>query len=72
MIRKINIIFCDNEHGSGDVCFPDVDSLDGHDLRQKIIDGNTIGSVRHDAKKAGWGRVNGGDYCPGCMDSMGN
>jgi hypothetical protein len=30
MINKTAILFCYNEHGTGDVCFPDVDSMDGH------------------------------------------
>ncbi len=70
MIRKCQLIFCDNEHGTGDVTFPDVKSLDGHDIQQAFIQGNTTRSVRQAAKAAGWGRVNGGDYCPNCMESM--
>lgn len=33
MIRKLNFIFCENEHGTGDVCFPDVKRLDGYDIQ---------------------------------------
>jgi hypothetical protein len=29
-----------------------------------------VGALRKAAKAVGWGRVNGGDYCPGCMESM--
>jgi hypothetical protein len=44
--------------------------LDGHDLQQEFIKSNTCRSLRKAAKQQGWGRVNGGDYCPGCMASM--
>lgn len=70
MIRKCQIIFCENEHGTGDVCFPDVVAMDGHDIQRAFIEGHTTGSLRKAAKEAGWGRVNGGDFCPSCMDSM--
>lgn len=70
MIRKAQIIFCDNEHGTGDVCFPDLTSLSGFEFQQKLIEGNDFRSVRKAAKALGWGRVNGGDYCPGCMAIM--
>jgi hypothetical protein len=70
MIRKALVIFCDNEHGTGDVCFPDLTLLEGFEIQQKLIDGNTVRSVRKAAKAAGWGRVNGVDYCPQCMVSM--
>ena len=69
MINKCNIIFCDNEHGVGDICFPDIDGMDGYSIKQLFIKGNTARELRAEAKKAGWGRVNGGDYCPGCMES---
>jgi len=69
MIRKLNILFCENEHGTGDVTFPD---LNGSDAAQKFVegDGMKVSDLRREAKKAGWGRVNDGDFCPGCMESM--
>lgn len=67
MIRKAQVIFCDNEHGTGDVCFPDFTSFDASEIQQALIDGADVRRVRREAKLAGWGRVNGGDYCPGCM-----
>ncbi|MGE4183332.1 MAG: hypothetical protein AB7J34_26235 [Limisphaerales bacterium] len=70
MIRKAQILFCDNEHGTGDVCFPDLTTLSGFEFQQKLIEGNSVGAVRRAAKAAGWGKVNGGDYCPDCMESM--
>ena len=68
MIRKCLFIFCENDHGTGDVCFPDVENLHSYQIVEK--DGITAGSLRRLAKQAGWGRVNGGDYCPGCMENM--
>ena len=69
MVRNCFFIFCENEHGTGDVCFPDLDTLEAFDTKQAIIQSNSKRQVRADAKKAGWGRVNGGDYCPACMES---
>ena len=69
MINKCSILFCDNEHGSRDVCFPDIATLDPYTVRQIFIKGNTGRTLRAEAKKEGWGRVNGGDYCPACMES---
>lgn len=68
MINKCLILFCDNEHGSGDVCFPNIDLMDNWDIKQLFINGNNARTVRQEAKKAGWGRHNGGDYCPACME----
>lgn len=69
MIRKLNVLFCENEHGTGDVTFPDLNSSNA---AQKFMDGEgmKVGDLRREAKKEGWGRVNGGDFCPGCMESM--
>lgn len=69
MIHKAMILFCDNEHGTGDVCFPDLDSMDSFETKQLFINGRPLRILRQEAKKAGWGRVNGADYCPGCMES---
>ena len=69
MINNARILFCDNEHGTGDVCFPDIDKMDGFDIKQVLIKGNTAKELRKEAKKAGWGKINGGDYCPACMES---
>lgn len=70
MIRKLNLIFCDNDHGSGDVTFPDLYKLDGFEIGQEAIKELPLAEVRREAKKQGWGRVNGGDYCPSCMEGM--
>jgi hypothetical protein len=69
MINNARIMFCDNEHGTGDVCFPDIDKMDSFDIKQVLIKGNTTKELRKEAKKEGWGCVNGGDYCPACMES---
>jgi hypothetical protein len=69
VIRKAAIIFCDNEHGTGDVTFPSLDRSTA-ELAAEYIAPQTIPQLRKSAKMAGWGRVNGGDYCPSCMESM--
>jgi hypothetical protein len=69
MIRKCQLLFCDNDHGTGDVTFPDLDALDAYGTKQLFIDGSDVKSLRKAAKQEGWGRVNGADYCPGCMES---
>ncbi len=69
MIRKLAVIFCDNEHGTGDVTFPDIGTMDSFDTQQEFLKERPIGALRKDAKQAGWGHVNGADYCPGCMES---
>jgi hypothetical protein len=68
MIRTAKVIFCDNEHGVGDLTFPDLDELDAHQLKQYFIEARN-GGLRKEAKKAGWTRVNGADLCPGCSES---
>lgn len=69
MIRKAVVIFCDNEHGSGDVCFPDLTSLSGFEFQQRMIACEKVGEVRREAKAAGWGLVDGVDYCPACFNN---
>lgn len=70
MIRTAKVVFCDNEHGDGDVCFPDLTSSSRFEIQQALIDGNDARGLWRAAKAAGWGRVNGGHYCPACMESM--
>jgi hypothetical protein len=69
MVRNGRLIFCDNEHGSGHVCYPDIYDMDAHALCQLFINSQPASALRKAAKKEGWGRVNGGDYCAGCMES---
>lgn len=69
MIRTAKVIFCDNEHGFGDVTFPALDR-DTSSLQQEYIVPRRIGQLRKEAKKEGWGRTNGGDYCPQCMEDQ--
>ena len=70
MIAKAVILFCDNEHGLGEVSFPDLSKMDVWEIEQHFISGKSVRDVRREAKTAGWGRVNGGDYCPLCLESM--
>jgi hypothetical protein len=69
VIQAAKIVFCENEHGAGDVTFPDLDELSAFDLKQHFIGKKGTGQLRKEAKAAGWGRINGGDYCPGCMEA---
>lgn len=71
MIAKCNLLFCSDEHGTGDVCWPDVTQLDSYGIQQMFIKGKTIRELRKEAKQAGWGQFNGADYCPSCMESIG-
>lgn len=69
MIREAKVIFCDNEHGTGDVTFPSLDREPGV-LAGEYVAPQRVSDLRKAAKKQGWGRVQGGDYCPGCMESI--
>jgi hypothetical protein len=67
--RKCGVIFCENEHGCGEVSFPDLGSMSQFELEQWFINSPTEAQTRREAKAAGWGRVNKADYCPQCMES---
>jgi hypothetical protein len=66
MIRTFKVLFCDNEHGTGDVIFPENFSQELHD---DMLQSRTAAQLRKDAKKAGWSRVGGVDYCDSCTES---
>ncbi len=71
MIRMVRVLLCGNEHGTGDVCFPDI----GYDVsalteQLQYERATTAKELRKAAKEKGWGLVNGEDYCPGCMECM--
>ena len=68
MIRTARVIFCDNEHGTGDITFPDM-NRETHELAAEYIAPQTTAQLRKSAKKAGWGRIDGVDYCPLCMEN---
>lgn len=70
MNLKFHLLCCDNEHGTGDVVFPDLTQLAGYEIAQEASKGMTPADVRREAKNLGWGRVNGADFCPACMESM--
>jgi hypothetical protein len=69
MHRKCGVIFCANEHGFGDVTFPDLGAMSVIDLQQRFVDSPREAQTRRQAKAAGWRRVNGEDYCPQCVES---
>jgi len=66
MIRTAKAIFCDNEHGTGDVTFPEMEHVND----QTFITSVGTAQLRKDAKAAGWTRLKGADYCPGCSESL--
>lgn len=66
MTQKTFVIFCDNEHGDGDHCFPDYARDDQFSIRENLMKFDSVSSVRRAAKAAGWGRHGGIDYCPDC------
>lgn len=68
MHRKCGVIFCDNEHGSGEVTFPDLEHMSVYELQQRFIEPPPEKQTRREAKAAGWQRVNGADYCPQCVE----
>lgn len=66
MIYSVKVIFCENEHGSGEQTFPRIDDIT--DLT--FINPVSAARLRADAKKAGWIRFNGADYCDLCAESV--
>jgi hypothetical protein len=70
MIRVARVIFCDNEHGTGDVCFPDVAYQGAPDITDNFINTRTAKQLRREAKKAGWRVIYGADYCPSCVECI--
>lgn len=68
MIRTAKVLFCNNEHGFGEETFPSL-YRSVRELQQDYIAPRSVRQLRKDAKKDGWGRVNGGDYCPLCMET---
>ncbi|MDR3797999.1 MAG: hypothetical protein P4K93_07590 [Terracidiphilus sp.] len=63
MVRTMKVLFCDNEHGCGDVTFPDLHEVEASD----VINPPTLKGLRREAHAAGWKRHNGADYCPDCV-----
>jgi hypothetical protein len=63
MIRTVKILFCEDDHGSGDITFPDIPDLDAQSFIQPL----GIGALRRAAKAAGWKRIMKADYCPDCV-----
>lgn len=68
MIRSAKVIFCDNEHGMGDVTFPSLDREVG-DLQAEYVAPQTVKQLRASAKAAGWSRLRGQDFCPDCTEN---
>ena len=63
MIRTIKVLFCDEDHGTGDRTFPDLMDID---TRMFIDRQPTTRQLRKLAKAAGWRCEKGADYCETC------
>lgn len=68
MIRAARFLYCDNEHGVGNISFPDLDSMTDQQRDEHFINPPTAAQLRKSAKKAGWSRCAGGDYCEMCTE----
>lgn len=68
MVRTAKVLFCDNEHGTGDVSFPDLVRSPGEDLAQHFISYVDARKLRQEAKKNGWSYIDGHDYCAMCTE----
>ena len=64
MICTAKILFCENEHGCGDVTFPNTDDLNERSFMVPM----TIRMLRAKAKIAGWTRSKGRDLCDICSE----
>ena len=63
MIRTLKVLFCDEDHGTGDRMFPDLFDIDP----RMFVEGSlTPAKLRKLAKVAGWTRSGGADYCETC------
>lgn len=69
MHRKCGVIFCANEHGFGEITFPDLEQMSVYELQMRFVNPPTEAQTRREAKAAGWRRVNKEDYCPQCVES---
>lgn len=64
-VQRATAIFCDEEHGAGDVYFPE-----HSDLGPRFEPHTFTADVRKRAKAHGWRTILGKDYCPNCVDLM--
>jgi len=66
MIRSAKVLFCDNEHGAGDVTFPLLADLD----ERSFVEPMNIRQLRAEAKKAGWKYKSKRDWCDACAEDI--
>ena len=69
MIRMMRIIFCCEEHGTGDQTFPDLRG-DMDMCAGDVANAPGTARLRALAKKEGWAYIRGLDYCPSCVNAM--
>jgi hypothetical protein len=66
MVRTTKALFCNEDHGSGDVTFPALIDL----IEMSFIFPPDLRRLRAEAKAAGWKYIKGRDYCEGCVIAM--
>jgi hypothetical protein len=66
LIRTIKVLFCDNEHGAGDVTFPSLRS--DIDPDYFVNKAPSLKQLREQARAAGWRYYRGSDYCEQCAE----
>ena len=69
-IRRAMALYCDEEHGIGDVVFPAADSANAYSSDAKFDPDLTAVKLRRLARAEGWRRFQNVDYCPSCVQSM--
>jgi hypothetical protein len=67
---KMSILICDEDHFLAQPVLPDFDTMTNDEIARLAVNPLNINDLRRAAKKAGWRRINGLDYCPGCAASM--
>jgi hypothetical protein len=65
-IHRAPILVCMEEHGCGEITFPPLDDLEV----RYFTEPKTPAELRREAKKNGWSRHGGLDYCDICTESQ--
>jgi hypothetical protein len=66
MIRTAKLLFCSEDHGSGDQTFPCIADLD----TDSFIRPASTRELRSQARTAGWRCIKGRDFCESCVEAM--
>jgi hypothetical protein len=68
VIRRAAVLFCDNEHGTGDVLFTGFSELPDLEEAAMYTAPISVVELRRRARKAGWSRSGNVDFCPICTE----